>query len=171
MKELAGKNKRPSQPFPRTALLPASKPNPCQPKPQPNIVHFSQYAHPRREDPVRRDELKENRLRENEQQASTRGKPNVLLKDQRRSHQSTQEDPMRRTQKKLRPQKGRTEWVAVEEAEGLGCHENLNAQLFRPGLGLSRSAVSTRHLGTSEVTKPRRDRHQEDGRTRDDGRV
>jgi hypothetical protein len=56
MKEITGKSKRPSQPFPK-ASLPAPKPNPCQPKPQPNIFHFSQYAHPRR------DDLKENRLR------------------------------------------------------------------------------------------------------------
>jgi hypothetical protein len=108
MKELAGKSKRPPQPFPRPALLPSAKPNPCQPKPQPNFVHFSQYAHPRREEPLRRDDCKENRLRDNDPQPSTRAKPNVLLKDQRRSHQSTQEDPMRRTQKRLRPHKGRT---------------------------------------------------------------
>jgi hypothetical protein len=106
MKEAGHKGKRSSQPYQRNALLPPAKQNPCQPKPQPNILHFSQYAHPRR------DELKENRL-VNEPAASTRGKPNVLLKDQRRSHQSTQEDPLRRTQKKLRAQKGRTEWVSV----------------------------------------------------------
>ena len=115
MKEITGKGKRPSQPFPRGIILP-QKTNPCMPKPQPNIIHFSQYAHPRRED------LKENRLRENDALPSTRAKPNVLLKDQRRSHQSTQEDPMRRTQKKVRAHKGRTEWVAIDEEEGLGCH-------------------------------------------------
>lgn len=51
------------------------------------------------------------------------GKGNVLFKDkERKSHQSTHEDPMRKTMKKFkmredrdRAVKGKTEWVSVDE--------------------------------------------------------
>jgi hypothetical protein len=56
MKEFAVKNKKHSininrvthlEKYPSAALV---KPSLCQPKPQPNIIHFSQYAHPRCKD-------------------------------------------------------------------------------------------------------------------------
>lgn len=51
------------------------------------------------------------------------GKGNVLFKDkERKSHQSTHEEPMRKTMKKFkmredrdRAVKGKTEWVSVDE--------------------------------------------------------
>jgi hypothetical protein len=82
---------------------------------------------------------------------SNRNKVNVLLKDQRKSHQSTHEDQMRKTQKKFRALredrqvKGKTEWVSVDDEGNLGCHENLNSQIFRPGL--SRSGLSCNKTG------------------------
>lgn len=127
MKEFAQKTKKHSinphraqqiDRMPSAALVKAA--TTCQPKQQPNVVHFTHLAHPRR------DEYKENvRLKENEMQMTSNrhGKGNVLLKDkERKSHQSTLEDPMRKTMKKFkirddrdRPVKGKTEWVSVEE--------------------------------------------------------
>lgn len=45
-------------------------------------------------------------------------KPNVLLKDQRKSHQSNHDENLRKTQKRMKNNreglKGKTEWVSVE---------------------------------------------------------
>ena len=69
-------------------------------------------------------------MRENDPIPSNRQiqKFNVLLKDQRKSHQSAHEEPMRKTQKKFRAVreeravKGKTEWVSIDEEGALGCH-------------------------------------------------
>lgn len=128
MKDFAQKNKKASinvhrgnqiDRMPSTALV---KPTiACQPKQQPNVVPFAHLGN------ARRDDYKENvRLKENDTQmiSNRHGKGNVLFKDkERKSHQSTHEDPvMRKTTKKFkmrddreRPVKGKTEWVSVDE--------------------------------------------------------